>query len=164
MATQKLKLLFLLLIIIGLGGCGQKDPPPVKEPPIEVPGDTVVMPPQTGEPVIFDKDIIGKWELIAEGPEEDQIKSVESNGDYKEFSPDGEYRYFSSVINGFGNAKRNYQLDSTFLYLYYVGNADNDYIYEFAFINKDTLKLTYVQGIKSDIMDYPTIQIHKRIK
>ena len=150
MVTKKINLLILLLIAIGLGGCGK----------------LVVMPPLIGEPMIFDKDIIGKWELIAEGPDEDGIVPVEANGNYSEYLPNGEYRIFSSETNSYYEFKFAYQTDSRFLYLYYLDNSDgvNDRIYEYTIISRDTLKLKYVRGIVPAIAGFPLIYIYQRIK
>jgi predicted small lipoprotein YifL len=170
------RILFLLatLLIIGLGGCGQKDLPPAEEPPvvipgdtievpgdtIEVPGGTIVMPPLTGEPVIFDMDITGKWERIAEGPDEDRIVPVEANGSYREFLPNGVHQGY------WADSKQIYRTDSLFLYLYFLDNSDgvNDRIYKYAIINRDTLKLKHVYGIIATSMNTPEIFIYQRIK
>ena len=178
METKKLNLLILLLLIISLGGCGQKDPPPVEDPPVEVPRDTtevprdttevprdtveiprdpIVMPPLLGEPMIFNKDIIGKWNLIARGPDEDNIVEIEASGIYREFLPNGVHQGY------WGDSKQIYQTDSLFLYLY-ADHPDNNFIDKYTFINRDTLKLTYVQGNKPDIMGLPLIYIYQRIK
>jgi predicted small lipoprotein YifL len=171
---KNLLCLLAVLLIIGLGSCGQKDPPPVENPPVEVPGDTtevprdtIVMPPLIGEPMIFNKDIIGKWERIAEGPDEDRIAQVEANGNYMEYLPNGEYRSFSSRTNSFyGEFKFIYQTDSLFIYVYYLDNSDgfNDEIYKYAIINSDTLKLKHVYGVVPDIPGFPLIYIYQRIK
>jgi hypothetical protein len=154
MATKTFNLLILLLLIICLGGCGKL---------VEVP--VIVMPPLT-EPMIFDKDIIGKWELVAEGPDEDKIAPVEANGNYSEYLPNGEYRIFSSETNSYYEFKFAYQTDSRFLYLYYLDNSDgvNDRIYEYTIISRDTLKLKYVRGIVPAIAGFPLIYIYQRIK
>jgi predicted small lipoprotein YifL len=169
---KNLSCLLAALLIIGIGGCGQKDLPPAEDPPvvipgdtievpgdtIEVPGGTIVMPPLTGEPVIFDKDIIGKWEKIAEGPDEDRIVSVEASGVYIECLPNGEYKN-----SYWRDSQHIYQTDSLFLYLY-ADHPNNNFIDKYTIINRDTLKLTYVRGNIPARADYPLIYIYQRIK
>jgi hypothetical protein len=137
MVTKKINLLIFLLLIIGLGGCWQKDSPPAEDP-----------------------DIIGKWELVAEGPNEDKIAPVEANESYWEFLPNGEHKGYGA------DAKYTYQTDGVFLYLYYLDNSDgvNDRIYEYTIISRDTLKLKYVRGIMLDRPNEPFIFIYQRIK
>jgi hypothetical protein len=101
--------------------------------------------------------IIGKWEKIAEGPDEDRIVPIETDGSYREFLPNGEHK-------GYWHSEYTYQIDSVFLYLYCVGIPINDFIYEYAFINRSTLKLTYVRGNIPNRADYPIICIYQRIK
>ncbi|GHV49332.1 hypothetical protein FACS1894181_07970 [Bacteroidia bacterium] len=167
MPTKRFNLLILLLIIIGLGSCGQKDPPPVEDPPIVIPGDTievprdtVVMPPQTGEPVIFDKNIIGKWEMIAEEHEENRIVPVETDGSYMEFLGNGVLLFFPS---GYGET---YQTDSVYLYRYfrYIDEiALPHLIYEYTLINRDTLKLKEFYSVDKRML-YPYLFIYQRKK
>ncbi|GHV49338.1 hypothetical protein FACS1894181_07990 [Bacteroidia bacterium] len=167
MPTKRFNLLILLLIIIGLGSCGQKDPPPVEDPPIVIPGDTievprdtVVMPPQTGEPVIFDKNIIGKWELVAEEREGNRIIPVETDGNYMEFLTNGKLRFFIASENGFAETRITYSMDSVNLYWYIV---DTYYVYEYTFINENKFKLKEVaSGVWR--MLYPYFRIYQRIK
>ena len=111
--------------------------------------------------MIFDKDIIGKWELVAEGPDEDGIVPVEASEVYIECLPNGEYKN-----SYWRDSKHIYQTDSLFLYLYYLDNSDavNDHIYEYAIINSDTLKLKHVYGVVPAIPGFPLIYIYQRIK
>jgi hypothetical protein len=103
--------------------------------------------------------IIGQWEEIAFGVDEDHINQVEVITGYIEFLPDGEYRIFPNLID----FTYTYQIDGIYLYLH-ASIPSSDYTYEYKFINRNTLQLKYVQGIIPDIMNFPRVYIYRRIK
>ena len=60
---KNLSCLLAVLLIIGLGSCGQKDPPPAEDPPVEVPRDTTEVPRDTLVMPPSDR-LTYKWKLV----------------------------------------------------------------------------------------------------
>jgi hypothetical protein len=149
MTTKKFNLLILLLLIIGLGGCGKL---------VEVPDDTIPMPPLIGDPIILNKDIIGKWKLVAEEREGNQIIPVEADG-YIEYLASGDIQFSS---DGSGDIRKAYQIDNAYLYEY-IDVVYPYFVYEYTFINEDKLKLKEVASIIFKML-YPYYRIYERIK
>jgi hypothetical protein len=107
------------------------------------------------------KDIIGKWELVAEEQEGNRIVPLEPDG-YIEYLANGELISFIASENRFGEIRTTYQIDSVYLYEY----IDADYphfVYEYVFINEDKLKLKEVSYNVWKIL-YPYFRIYQRIK
>ena len=104
--------------------------------------------------------ILGKWMLIAYGPNERNLTYIEpDNIGYFEFLPNGirqSYRGLDMV------SCETYRIDTKYLY-YYEDNEYGHYIYSYK-LTGDRLKLTYVQGNLPDIMNASEIWIYKRKK
>jgi hypothetical protein len=113
--------------------------------------------------------ILGKWELVALGHDEDNIKPIDqafivAGAPTMEFLSDGgilRVYYFYAPENPEENSCR---IDSEFLYINYEEDYQHgrfDYKYSF-YENK--LKLVLVHGIITDIFGYPIIYIYQRKK
>jgi hypothetical protein len=108
--------------------------------------------------------IIGKWELIAEGYDEEHMNHYnQSYGDYIEFLPDG--RYMSFLISQ-GLRERFYKIDSNYLYVSTdpVNPRGDDRIWKYEFLNRNKLKWTYVAGPIAFKWPPTLIYIYKRKK
>ena len=105
--------------------------------------------------------ILGKWTKIENGVDDKHLTPV-NNGDYIEFFPNGEYRAFYEP-EGYFDRKSTYRMESNRLYINYE-DTTNNFIYKYKFINKNKLKLTFIQGIIALSMHAPRVHIYKRIK
>ncbi len=104
--------------------------------------------------------ILGKWELIAQGAKENEMKAVEPNGTYTEFFSDGILRFYNPIEDRFYDGT--YKIDKNFLYYGYEKTYEQgrfDYRYR---ITKNQLKMTYHNGIIELIYGHPTIFIYQR--
>jgi len=113
---------------------------------------------------LFDrKTIIGKWELISQGINADNMIPINSNGGrYIEYFSDGTRGYYDTIteeirING------NYQIRSGLLIYNYDKSYDQGRVdYKCDFIhNNNQLKLTFANGL-SDLLF--SVFIYQRIK
>jgi hypothetical protein len=107
--------------------------------------------------------ILGKWELIEQGRDEDNMKAVTSTGGYIEFLSNGNMHHYDPVTQEY-SGEQMYKIDSKFLYYNYEKGIDERFVNKHHFY-EDKLKLTYVSGGNiPDIYGIPCIFIYKRIK
>ncbi|MDR1331922.1 MAG: hypothetical protein LBK07_07435 [Tannerella sp.] len=109
--------------------------------------------------------IVGRWELIADGHDEDHLESFkQSDKSYMEFLPDGRYMHFSASQNML--TEYSYKIDDSRLYLYFSPvYPESKRIWKYKFLNRNKIKLIYSEGIIEAINMYPAYtQIHKRTK
>jgi hypothetical protein len=119
--------------------------------------DSVVDDPQTA--------IIGKWRLVAQGLDEDHITAVAGPVyQINIYSPDGEFQSFYGSTNVYEEYELTYQTDSAFIYFVRPPNVTPAFVYEYTFINRNTLKLTCYSGFIIYPLPSPIIYIYKRIK
>jgi hypothetical protein len=115
----------------------------------------------------YQEAILGKWELIEQGRDEDNMKPITSTGNYKY----GDYmEFFSTGMMGFYNPETteyynhySYRIDSLFLYED-PNTGQFPWIYKHCFYKKDKLKLTFVSGVMLDLPGLPLIFVYKHIK
>jgi hypothetical protein len=108
--------------------------------------------------------ILGKWELIAQGPNVNDIKPVEPNGSYSEYFSDGKMISFSFETNK--SFEYTYKVDSKFLCRYFEYNHEQEYAeYEYNF-RDNQLRLIYVRGSVPIEMIYgrPMVFIYRHKK
>ena len=81
--------------------------------------------------------ILGKWELVAKGINENELQQVVSDGSYIEFLPDGKMiEYFSETDE---YLEETYYIDSEYL-------VRNDNIFCHYAFDKNKLKLSDIKG------------------
>ena len=104
--------------------------------------------------------ILGKWMLIAYGPNERNLTYIEpDNNIYKEFHPNGTQSEYSPALDA--TFYWTYRLDAKCLYI----NEDDEVncrIFKYK-LTGNRLKLTYVRGIVLGTVN-TTIWIYKRKK
>jgi len=115
-----------------------------------------------------EKAIVGKWKLISQGYIENNMISVKSDGAYVEFFPDGTRSYYNPATKKL-QITGNFQIQSELLIYNYdksIEQGRSEFNCAFSH-NYNQLKLTYVNGIRADILDVninPNIIIYQRIK
>ncbi|NDW12296.1 hypothetical protein D0T50_05255 [Bacteroides sp. 214] len=109
----------------------------------------------------YENKIIGKWQLVEEGPDEGNLKAVKnkvileyfSNGTFKRDVADEDV-----AKEGY-----NYTIDSKHLY-HYWGNDENPIgIHSYHFFN-NKLRTKLIYGQVPMYMGYPYVKIYTRIK
>ncbi|GHT72903.1 hypothetical protein AGMMS50262_02980 [Bacteroidia bacterium] len=106
--------------------------------------------------------IIGKWQVIAQGQTEEDIKPITPDNSYTEYFKDGTIGYFNTEVYA-KYTDRIYKMDDACLYV--IFGTDSDQIYEYYYNNfMDLLTLKIIKGDIPAIYPYPFIKIYQRIK
>ena len=103
--------------------------------------------------------ILEKWELIAKGETENNMKTIEPNGVYIEFLSEGISHIYNPETDE--SHYRSYKIDKKFIYYNYDRSYEQgryDYRYN---ISKGLLKMTYSQGFRVDMAGLPNIFIYQ---
>ena len=89
--------------------------------------------------------ILGRWELIAKGSDENSIKPVEPNGAYIEFLSEGISRSYYPEVDDFYYTM--YKIDKKFIYYYSYEKPPDQAPFEYRYsISKGLLKMTFIKG------------------
>jgi len=108
---------------------------------------------------IYVDAILGKWELIALGQIEKDMKKIEPEGFYIEFLSDGIWQSYNPLKDEFYYS--NYRIDNKFLYYDYEKKYDegrSDYAYVFY---ENQLILYFHQGVRTKLGVQPNIFIYQ---
>jgi hypothetical protein len=113
----------------------------------------------------YQEAILGKWELIETGQDENSMKPVKSTGSYLNFLQNNKMQHYDPITNEY-DIEQTYKIDSKFLYYHYENGINNSVLYKYHFY-EDKLKLTIVSANFTDIFrpdGIPFVVIYKRIK
>jgi hypothetical protein len=108
---------------------------------------------------IVGKDIVGKWEVIAYGMDEDNMYNFTYGSPIK-FQSDG-----TCITGDEDVVTSTYTMDDEFIYITDIVNPDISDKHRYIFSDKNTLRLDYIEGHWDYLWSLnPKIKIYKRIK